>query len=654
MRNKLLTFTPLALSFSATIFSGLIQHNIATAVTGIRAGVDNYTDARPFRTEINDFAKSGAAFDLYIQALMTFQNQSGDTGYFEIAGIHGYPLDTWQGVKPLPGASNEQILWDLVGSIAMQYPYDQLSTYLDAVDTWRIPYWDWADSTNSPIPPVVATPEISINTFSGWQTVKNPLYTYRFPDYPRNIPNMTVEGYNYEYMEDRLFTIRQPTTGTDVGVNGTQNNTRAYETVAAGTASLHQMTYQLLSSTSVPFNNFATDANHALSIEQIHDQIHDWVGGLGGHMYYITWSAFDPIFWLHHANIDRLFAIWQALNPDTYITPQMNPATFASPVAEGNVDTPLYPFRKASLFGSGNDNSTAPSAFHTPSTVRSTKTFGYTYPEVVDWKNVSASDLRAAVIAKVNKLYNTPTSVNSSGSDPHPTTLSNSTTLFNKRFTSPVKTQNLHSKPKRTTLTPSITTTYQLNNLPTQYILNLSLPLQSSSLTLNFYLGAPPPALAPSPSDASNLLAAHSIFSSTTQSPPFSPPPIPPASPSGTGPFRNLTDPVPAPAGSGLGLGLGLNLTLHAQVPLTASLLSLVLSSDLLEDLSLPAVEALLQSECVTWRVRGGKDANGEEGMSLEGLMVQVLQRDVVPTTEVGEFPGYGEWREVGACVRAG
>lgn len=60
------------------------------------------------------------------------------------------------------------------------------------------------------------------------------------------------------------------------------------------------MTYQLLSDTSESFNNFATDANKALSVEQIHDQIHTIVGGDGGHMSYIPWAAFDPIFWLHH------------------------------------------------------------------------------------------------------------------------------------------------------------------------------------------------------------------------------------------------------------------------------------------------------------------------------------------------------------------
>lgn len=52
------------------------------------------------------------------------------------------------------------------------------------------------------------------------------------------------------------------------------------------------------------------------SIESVHDQIHG-LAGSGGHMSYIEYSAFDPIFFLHHAMIDRCFAMWQALNPNS-------------------------------------------------------------------------------------------------------------------------------------------------------------------------------------------------------------------------------------------------------------------------------------------------------------------------------------------------
>lgn len=31
-------------------------------------------------------------------------------------------------------------------------------------------------------------------------------------------------------------------------------------------------------------------------------------------------AAFHPIFWLHHANVDRLFSLWSAVNPEVWVT----------------------------------------------------------------------------------------------------------------------------------------------------------------------------------------------------------------------------------------------------------------------------------------------------------------------------------------------
>lgn len=44
-----------------------------------------------------------------------------------------------------------------------------------------------------------------------------------------------------------------------------------------------------------------------------HDQVHLVVGGSNGWMRQVALSARDPIFWLHHANIDRLWERWLAL-----------------------------------------------------------------------------------------------------------------------------------------------------------------------------------------------------------------------------------------------------------------------------------------------------------------------------------------------------
>ncbi|KAI9095603.1 hypothetical protein DFS34DRAFT_184248 [Phlyctochytrium arcticum] len=43
-----------------------------------------------------------------------------------------------------------------------------------------------------------------------------------------------------------------------------------------------------------------------------HAAIHSFIGGAGGHMSSLQTSALDPVFWLHHTNVDRWWAEWQA------------------------------------------------------------------------------------------------------------------------------------------------------------------------------------------------------------------------------------------------------------------------------------------------------------------------------------------------------
>jgi tyrosinase len=43
-------------------------------------------------------------------------------------------------------------------------------------------------------------------------------------------------------------------------------------------------------------------------LQGVHDRVHGWVGGDMG---VIATSAFDPVFWAHHAMIDRIWYLWQ-------------------------------------------------------------------------------------------------------------------------------------------------------------------------------------------------------------------------------------------------------------------------------------------------------------------------------------------------------
>lgn len=102
-------------------------------------------------------------------------------------------------------------------------------------------------------------------------------------------------------------------------------------------------------------------------------------------MTWIQYSAFDPLFWVHHAMIDRCWQMWQLLHPTTYVLPQA--AHYDSYTMRAgsiqDINTPLTPFYKD-----------AAGAFWTAAEVRSTDTFGYAYAET---RGNSAADVLSAM-----------------------------------------------------------------------------------------------------------------------------------------------------------------------------------------------------------------------------------------------------------------
>ena len=56
------------------------------------------------------------------------------------------------------------------------------------------------------------------------------------------------------------------------------------------------------------------------ALEDVHDGVHGWVSGDMG---LVQTSAFDPIFYSHHAMIDRIWAIWQVRNGNSNIPSEL-------------------------------------------------------------------------------------------------------------------------------------------------------------------------------------------------------------------------------------------------------------------------------------------------------------------------------------------
>ena len=107
-------------------------------------------------------------------------------------------------------------------------------------------------------------------------------------------------------------------------------------------------------------------------------------------------SAFDPMFWLHHANVDRQMAIYQALYPETYVGAcTADTPTFTITAGDAlDENSPLKPFHK-----------TAGGEFWTSANSRNVWDMGYTYPELV------GTPSNATLISSIKAQYSGPSDV---------------------------------------------------------------------------------------------------------------------------------------------------------------------------------------------------------------------------------------------------
>jgi tyrosinase len=147
-------------------------------------------------------------------------------------------------------------------------------------------------------------------------------------------------------------------------------------------------------------------------MEEAHGWVHGVIGGgwttdsHQGHMWPLEYSAFEPMFMLHHtcvfhflfsksmsdvvltgdSNVDRLFAMYQSTHPERNFDPQNianNGNVFLEDGQMVDGDTQLLPFRKPGA-----------SRFWTTNDVTDTRVFGYTYPETSSGQDTGAAIAR--------------------------------------------------------------------------------------------------------------------------------------------------------------------------------------------------------------------------------------------------------------------
>jgi tyrosinase len=335
------------------------------------------------RRTVDDLQANHAdVFNMLLLALQGVQNvtENNDLSWYQISGIHGYPYVPWQedpGFVPADPNRGycthsssifttwhrpylvllEQLLCDQARNIAGQFTGADASRYQAAAGEVRIPYWDWASQdTQSRIPAAVKQDSISVNAPSGQATIANPLFSYKFlgpQPADSGLGTQTVRGAGDDELANSFDGRRQST---------------------------------LNLFTDSAYNQFSSD------LENIHNTVHVQIGG---NMVFVPRSAFDPIFFLHHANVDRLTAMYQASHPGVTLTPQARSPTFAlGGAGPDDLNTKLYPFRHPDRNQwTSNDVAAAGSIF----------TYGYSYPDVP--QGLSSSDLQAFVTQRANELY---------------------------------------------------------------------------------------------------------------------------------------------------------------------------------------------------------------------------------------------------------
>lgn len=168
-----------------------------------------------------------------------------------------------------------------------------------------LPFWDWSSGPSTGVPDACAEPSY-VNRDG--DSVPNPLYSGPLP----------------------------------ASAGGGQTSRRPnIDTTAFGDLA----TSAQGALASATFNSFQ------ISLDSVHGGVHVRVGG---QMASVAYAAYDPIFYLHHANVDRLWAIWQNSHP--------------GPLPPGEASLELEPF-----------NRPYSTSWHVGAEYASTEALGYRY-----------------------------------------------------------------------------------------------------------------------------------------------------------------------------------------------------------------------------------------------------------------------------------
>lgn len=175
----------------------------------------------------------------------------------------------------------------------------------------------------------------------------NPSITILFDSQTITIKNPLINGNIYRY-GSMGKTVRNGYLNPTTKSQSNQMASVAQDLINC----LYVSNYESLSSIDIPKNR--NSIINYVPLENPHNICHTSVGGKGGSMSNVTSASHDPIFWLHHCNIDRYFYNW-VLNKTNNFTKKLTDKEILSETLELNL-VPFFPEQTNLLAFDNNNN----------------------------------------------------------------------------------------------------------------------------------------------------------------------------------------------------------------------------------------------------------------------------------------------------------
>ncbi len=187
------------------------------------------------------------------RAIAAIQAISDNRGYQYVASVHG--LNQYL----CPHGNPRFAIWHRPYVLMMEQALQAFSPGL------ALPYWDWTSlrARTEGIPAIFTARTYRV---AGGRPIPNPLFKAAV-----------------SFSNQAGVSVTSRSTGTPSGLSGmpglvqTANRTTNYDRFTA-------------------------------ALEQPHNAVHGWVGGTMGQ---VNFAAFDPVFWVHHCFVEKIFCDWQ-------------------------------------------------------------------------------------------------------------------------------------------------------------------------------------------------------------------------------------------------------------------------------------------------------------------------------------------------------